>query len=92
MSLFLYSLLIEAEDAVDKDAVDKDAVSGDAVSKDPAIAAAVGFFSILLVIIIIITIICKTKPNFTRACGLQKRVFLCIRHDEDTSDHTGDVI
>ncbi len=61
-------------------------------SKDSAIAASVGCFIIIIIIIITMTVIRNKKPNFTRACGLQKRVFLCIRHDEDTSDHTEDVI
>ncbi len=64
---------------------------GDPGSKDAAKSASVGCF-IIIIIVITIAIFFQMKPIFTRACGLQKRMFLCIRHDEDTSDHTGDVI
>ncbi|XP_042591940.1 uncharacterized protein LOC122139290 [Cyprinus carpio] len=56
----------------------------DPKSKYPIITSVAGCFIIIL-FIIIITIICKTKPNFTKSCGFQKRMFLCIRHDEDNT-------
>ncbi|XP_026133384.1 uncharacterized protein LOC113112145 [Carassius auratus] len=64
----------------------------DPESKDTAISAAVGCFSIVLIIIIIIIIIYKTKTNFNKSCGFQKRTFLCIKHDEDNTTAPVDVI
>ncbi|XP_016371794.1 uncharacterized protein LOC107711325 isoform X2 [Sinocyclocheilus rhinocerous] len=75
------SSLIKAEDPESKDSA----------SKDTAIIAAVGCFSIVL-IIVIMTVICKTKPNFTKPCGFQKRMFFCIKHDEDNTTPPEDVI
>ncbi|XP_073684887.1 uncharacterized protein [Garra rufa] len=54
------------------------------------IAAVVGCF--IIIIMGIITVIRNKKPNFNRSCGFQKRMFLGIRHDEDNSDHSEDVI
>ncbi|XP_058650032.1 uncharacterized protein LOC131551255 isoform X2 [Onychostoma macrolepis] len=59
-------------------------------AKVSAIAAVVGCF--ILIIIITMTVIRNKKPNLNRSCGFQKRMFLCIKHDEDNSDHTEDVI
>ncbi len=53
------------------------------------IAAVLGCF---ILIIIIMTIIHNKKPNFNRSCGFQKKMFLCIRPDEDSSTRPEDVI
>ncbi|XP_016314958.1 uncharacterized protein LOC107667752 [Sinocyclocheilus anshuiensis] len=58
-------------------------------SKVSVIAAVVGCF---ILIIIIMTIIHNKKPNFTKPCGFQKRMFLCIKHDEDNTTPPEDVI
>lgn len=56
--------------------------------KDTAITAAVGCFSIILIIIIIMTVIWK----ITKSCGFQKRKFLCIKYDENNTTPREDVI
>ncbi|XP_026111508.1 uncharacterized protein LOC113088267 [Carassius auratus] len=48
----------------------------------------VGF---IIINIITMVIICKTKPNFTKFCRHQNWMFLRVRHDEDNS-HPEDVI
>ncbi|XP_016371786.1 uncharacterized protein LOC107711325 isoform X1 [Sinocyclocheilus rhinocerous] len=58
-------------------------------SKVSVFAAAVGCF---ILIILIMTIIHNRKPNFTKSCGFQKRMFLCIKHDEDNTTPPEDVI
>ncbi|XP_051769755.1 uncharacterized protein LOC127523272 [Ctenopharyngodon idella] len=54
-------------------------------SNGTVIAAVVGCFIIIIIIIIIMTIIYKRKPN-TNPCGFQRRMFLCLRYDEDNSN------
>ncbi|XP_050956709.1 uncharacterized protein LOC127157487 [Labeo rohita] len=48
-------------------------------------------FAIIL-IIIIMTIIYKTKPNFTKHSGSKNKMFVVVRHDEYNSNHPEDVI
>ncbi len=63
-------------------------------SRFSVIAEVLGCFIIIIIIIIIIimTIIHNKKPNFNRSCGFQKKMFLCIRPDEDSSTRPEDVI
>ncbi|XP_050957866.1 uncharacterized protein LOC127158968, partial [Labeo rohita] len=56
----------------------KDTESNDTGSKGIVISSVVGCSIIIILIIILMTIICK-KQSF----GFQRRMFLCIKHDED---------
>ncbi|XP_016313724.1 uncharacterized protein LOC107666794 [Sinocyclocheilus anshuiensis] len=60
--------------------------------KDTVITVLVSGFLIILIIVIIMTIIYKTKPNFTKLPGSQNRMCLVVKHDEDRSVHPEDVI
>ncbi|XP_050957827.1 uncharacterized protein LOC127158925 isoform X1 [Labeo rohita] len=57
-------------------------------SKVSVIAAVVGCF----ILIIIVIIIRNKKPNFNNSYGFQNSIILDIRHDEDNNDHPEDVI
>ncbi|KTF79544.1 hypothetical protein cypCar_00040313, partial [Cyprinus carpio] len=60
--------------------------------KASAVAAIVGCFILIILILITMTIIHNKKPNFIKSCGFQKRMFLCIKHEENNSHHPEDVI
>ncbi|KAL0178994.1 hypothetical protein M9458_024436, partial [Cirrhinus mrigala] len=53
-------------------------------------AVVVGCFILIIIIIIIMTVIYKKKPNFTKPCGF-KKMFPCIRHEEDNTTLPEDV-
>ncbi|XDV44074.1 hypothetical protein PO909_012423, partial [Leuciscus waleckii] len=53
-------------------------------SKSAVIAAVTGCF-IFILIIIIMTIIYKKKPNYSQSYGFQ-RMFLCHKHDDNNSN------
>ncbi|XP_058648670.1 uncharacterized protein LOC131550541 isoform X2 [Onychostoma macrolepis] len=56
-------------------------------SMDAVITPVVGLSVIIIFIIILMTIICKKK-----SFGFQKRMFPCIKHDDDNSNYPEDVI
>ncbi|XP_048036092.1 uncharacterized protein LOC125261578 [Megalobrama amblycephala] len=48
--------------------------------------AVVGCSIITIIIIIMMTIIYKTQSYYSYPCDFQRRMFLCLRHDEDNSN------
>ncbi|XP_016408863.1 uncharacterized protein LOC107740851 [Sinocyclocheilus rhinocerous] len=51
--------------------------------KDTVITVLVSGFILILILIIMMAIICNTKPNSTKLCRFQNWMFLSVRHDED---------